>query len=242
MTMTLGNTLGIYLVIGTLFYGASWAVRARWAKAGKLDQPKGNLGRLATVLGLGVGVLFWPVILVAMSVIWRVRRKNRKVERFLGFCEHATAFDPYCGPCSRDLKQEEDGEISVVGRRRAFGVASPTPPEGFDMDRTCRVGVASYLLENPACPGCGKTGTLGQFMESFWVKCTGCDLRIFTPDPSAPQEIDDVPPPGGYRDFIVRATAKSAYDCSACKKMFEGVPAGATSDGWPLCGGCKPRA
>lgn len=222
MTMNWGNALGIYLVVGTAFYGLGWMVQARWAQAGKSDRVKGAALYLGTILG----ILLWPVFLVSIPVIWRIRRKSRRMEKILGYCEHATALEPYCGPCSRQMKRDEESRAvrGTLVRLRSMEAG---------MDRTCKRAVEAYLKEKPACPGCEKTGTLEQYMNSVWVKCSACGRRVFTPSPSLPQEIDG----SGPKSFI--AVGGSCYDCCLCGARFEGFPSGTASDGRPLCGTCK---
>jgi hypothetical protein len=228
--MTWVNALGIYLVAGSVAYGLGWVARTAWTEAGRCEPIRGKWERLGVWIGTAIGVLFWPLVLGAILVGWRVRRRTRRMERLLGFCEHATAWEPYCGQCRRDLKREEAERTSSVSIRTYIEIEA-------DMDRRCREVVAAYLKTHSACPGCGRTGTLGQYLESVWVKCSGCGRRIFTPDPSMPEEVDTVP--GWPAAETVMAEARSCYDCSDCGATYEGVPAGARADGRPLCVGCQ---
>lgn len=104
--MTWVNLLGAYLAAGTVFYGIGWMVRSAWTRAGKMEPIRGKHRWLAIFLGTVIGVLFWPVVLAMITIGWSMRRKTKRMERFLGFCEHHTILEPYCGRCKRELDRE----------------------------------------------------------------------------------------------------------------------------------------
>lgn len=221
------DVLGIYLVTGAIIQGFGWLARKGWEASGKTEPIHGKWGRLAIWLGTIFGVLFWPVVLVALAIGWRMRRRTRRMERFLGFCEHATPWEPYCGACRRDVKREDVEQRTKIGSIQEIQAS---------MDRLSQKAVATYLEAHSICPGCGKTGTLAQYLGSIWVKCSECGRRVFTPDPSMPEELDTVP---GWPAEGVIAKAESFYDCSECEERYEGIPPGARADGRPLCVRCK---
>jgi glutaredoxin-related protein len=230
--MPLANAIGIYLLAGTVLMGMSLIVKAGWLAAGKIKPPNmGKYEKLYVAIGMALGVLFWPLILIGLTIGWRMRR--RKMQRWLGYCEHATAFEPICGPCSRDIKKESD----IAALRYVVG----EPPEDIkariaQMDMLCHKAIAFYIKGHPECPKCGKSGTLSQYLGSIWVKCANCGRRTFTPDPSISEEVDTVP---GWLDEGQTVEARSFYDCSACGVRFEGFPTATNAEGRPLCVACS---
>jgi ribosomal protein L37AE/L43A len=226
--MLWGHAIGIYLLAGTVLMGLSLIVRARWETSGKMKPPgTGRHDKLLIRVGMALGVLLWPAFLIGIAIGWRMKRRTRKLERFLGYCEHANAWEPICNACSRDIKQESD----IAALRYVVGGSSQDIKTRIsEMDRLCQKAIALYIKGHPECPKCGKTGALTQYLDSVWVKCGSCGRRTFTPDPSTPEEVDTVP---GWLD-----EARSFYDCSTCGTRFEGFPPATNAEGRPLCVVC----
>lgn len=53
--------------------------------------------------------------------------------------------------------------------------------------------IGKFIEQNPKCLRCGVEGKLRQYDLSLWVICDACKGRIFTPDPSTPESVDQVP-------------------------------------------------
>lgn len=218
--MLWGHAIGIYLLAGVIMMGLGQLVRKRWEGSGKIKPLKFTKTWQRWVYGFGIALatLLWPIVVVGLNIAWL--RNRRKVNRFLGYCEHATAFEPVCNACRRDIERE--GAVQSL-RTRIAG-----------MERHAREKMAVYIKAHPECPKCGKVGDLSQYLDSVWVKCGSCGRRTFTPDPSLPEEVDTVPAWLDQREQV-----ESFYGCSACKLQFKGVPPAADAKGLPLCLKCK---
>jgi len=171
--------VGLYIAIGSVLMGLGILVKIGYG--GK--KVKG----IPFAIGLVIGVLLWPFILIVLGIIWKTRRKTHKVERFIGYCAHATLWEPYCAQCRRDIKREKDTEreLWVLQREIAMHTA---------MDLEIDEVVEKYIQENPKCIKCGIAGRLSRYKDSVWIICGACGRKVFVPDPSVPESIDG--PPG----------------------------------------------
>jgi DNA-directed RNA polymerase subunit RPC12/RpoP len=237
--MPLANAIGIYLLAGTVLMGLGLMAKARWVASGKL-KPPANMGKyekLYFVIGTTLGVLFWPVFFIVIMIGWRMKRKTRKLERFLGYCEHSTAFEPICGPCSRDIERENAATSYIISPEEAVKRRLvDTMRRLADLESRLREKMTAYIKARPECLQCGKTGTLTQYLDSVWVKCSACGRRTYTPDPSVPEEVDVVP---GWP--VEGQMAGASYKCSICGSVFEGFPPATNAEGYPLCEACQKK-
>jgi transcription elongation factor Elf1 len=240
--MLWANAIGIYLLAGAVLTGLGLMVKAGWVASGKIKPLNmGKHGKLLFGVGVVVGVLFWPVFLIVINLGWRMKRKTQKFEKFLGYCEHHTALEPICGPCSRQIEREslssnattnyivspeEDAKRRLMGTLRRLN----------DVEGRLRNEMAAYVKARPECPKCGKIGTLSQYLDSVWVECSACGRRTYTPDPSVPEEVDVVP---GWS--VEGQMAGASYKCSICGSVFEGFPPATNAEGYPLCEACQKK-
>ena len=104
------NLIGFYLVLGFVIQGLGTLVKIQWVRIGKIQPPwRGRHGKLIFVLASVLGVLIWPISLVAISLAWKLN-KNCKVEQFLGHCEHATEIEPICDACRKKMAPKSSGQ------------------------------------------------------------------------------------------------------------------------------------
>ncbi len=102
------------------------------------------------------------------------------------------------------------------------------------MDRKLREDVEKFIRQNPKCPGCGIEGKLEQYRGSVWVKCQDCGRRVFTPDPSVPESVDQAPAP------LVAAVCPVCGGEVARMSCGELVPHGRLPKGEVCPGGAVP--
>lgn len=248
--LPLANIIGIYLLTGTVLMGMGLIRKAGWIESGKLKEtPMGKYGKLSYGIGVTFGVLFWPVFLIGITLIWRMKGRTRKLERFMGYCGHSTVLEPICGPCSRQIERENTSTVTKylvspeeAAKRHLVG----TLRRLNDVEGKLREKMEDYIKARPECPKCGKVGGLSQFMDSVWVKCASCGRRTFTPDPSVPEEVDMVPtrPAEGWIVGVRPVEGQMAgasYKCSVCEMTLEGFPPATNEEGFPICMACQKK-
>jgi len=172
------HAIGLYFVIGIIVF--CLGMLAKVHMGGKIERSVPFIG------GMIIGVLLWPFILAAIGIAWKIKRKTRKVERLLGYCAHATPWEPYCRQCRKDIEREKDEERELRALQNELAI--------YAVDLEAKETAEKYIRENPKCIKCGISGNLNQYGDSVWVICGACGRRVFVPDPSAPEEIDG--PPG----------------------------------------------
>lgn len=104
----------------------------------------------------------------------------------MGYCAHATPWQPYCNECRRDIEREKDDEKEL----RALQYMLVAQAVDFAAEEAAK----KYIRDNQNCIKCGAAGNLSQYKDSLWVICGACGRKVFVPDPSVPEEIDG--PPG----------------------------------------------
>ena len=106
--MPWAHAIGVYLLGGTISMGLGLVVRAGWIRLGKMKPiPAGNPYRkIPFFVGIALGFLLWPLFLLGLTIAWKFN-KNRRVEEYLGYCEHANSLDPICPACSMDIERRK---------------------------------------------------------------------------------------------------------------------------------------
>lgn len=104
------HLIGFYLVLGFVIQGLGTLVKVHWVRIGKIPPPwRGKNGKLIFVAVSVLAVFIWPASLVGIAIAWKLN-KDGKVEKFLGHCEHATAFEPICWDCRKKLEPKKSGQ------------------------------------------------------------------------------------------------------------------------------------
>jgi hypothetical protein len=98
------HLVGAYLFIGTMTSGLGLLARLRWQGYEGEFFPKNPKGKIFFGIGIAIGVLFWPLVLLLIPVFRHFMR--RRANRILGHCEHATPSTPFCEACGREQKKK----------------------------------------------------------------------------------------------------------------------------------------
>lgn len=182
--MIWGNAIGVYLLAGVVLNGLGQLVRARWVAAGKM-KPLNLAPNRQWILwvGIGLAVLAWPIFLITISIGWRMRRKTRKMEAFLGYCEHSTAIDPICGPCQREIDAQKGASLDLRGRRPLISKVAEEKTKAFLVDRARRLeGLKRGAPDALGVPVFLDPPVAGS--ESLY-RCSSCGLMSEGPAPSS---------------------------------------------------------
>lgn len=194
--MVWGHAIGIYLLAGVVLNGLGHLVRARWIASRKMEPLKFRKGQEWFFwVGILAGVLLWPVFLVTISIGWRMKRKTRKLEKFLGYCEHFTPLEPICGPCSRAMDQERE-----LGARVSNYIKGRRPDDKKVQELKAKLAAiaeaqqhlisAGEIQRLPSDPERGAPGSSGvpayldPVVKSLY-RCSACGLMSEGPAPSA---------------------------------------------------------
>lgn len=123
------HAVGLYALIGVFIFGLGILVKKHWGRSG-LEKTRGIPFTVGAVIGAAIGVLLWPLVLGAVGIAWKIKRKTRKVERLLGYCEHMTVWEPYCDQCRGDIEREESSKREITLGDKAYpGLEKPLPPK-----------------------------------------------------------------------------------------------------------------
>lgn len=112
------HALEAYLLVGSLISGLGLLARVRWQGYDKRLLQNRKAG-IYFGIGIFVGVLFWPIMLIGIGFA-RKYFLRRRVNKILGYCEHADAFRPFCEACGREMKYETSGKRTPEEAERMY--------------------------------------------------------------------------------------------------------------------------
>lgn len=145
------HAIGLYIVIGVIVFGLGMLAKVHMG--GKVERS------VPFVMGMVIGVLLWPFVLTFVGIAWKIKRKTRKVERLLGYCAHATPWEPYCKQCQKDIEREKDNENFVYYRAPSAPAEVDRPPD-IESRKThfvrCKMTPEEYATEADNAEGAGE--------------------------------------------------------------------------------------
>ena len=171
MTTSLVNLTGFYLVVGFVIQGLGTLVKVHWYRIGKINCPWGGRhGKTVFVLASVTAVLLWPICLAGIAIAWSLN-KGAKVEKFLGHCEHATAFEPICQGCRKKMEVKKSGQTRYRVGLSESQIKAKTEYEKAHarMVKQAHKNVVSKPvdLNKPVIQSCYECSSCGKMAEGF---------------------------------------------------------------------------
>lgn len=221
----LANLIGAYLLIGVVLYGFSSLAQARWIASGQMKPPSKRAKRLR-VIGTAIGVLLWPLGLIVIP-IWRWKSRQKAI-KYMGFCEHATAWEPVCRSCRLEMDVEKNLKNAVSqyvqGGSARLDIVAPKTGIRTTTEEEIRKRLAEIEISAASLPDCPRKRKIDLDIADLKRQVEGLsDLQrqIEALTPTSPGDAD------------------SCYVCSNCGDRRPGFPPDVDRDGKPLCINCR---